>query len=255
MKTKDYLNVKEFATLFGLNLQTLHYYDKIGILKPSYRDANNGYRKYRFDQIYKLASIRYMRKLGYSIEAVRDFQNTADQDEALKRLKERSKAIHAQWEELMKIDNAILRKIQFIEESKGDIDFDSFRIVEYPERKYFPIGTEKEIYTGESFYFYPTIVFYGENRKEFGALLTDDVAEEPENALVIPAGRYLVGYHKGAYEKIQESFERMKQYGKEMNLDDTILALNIIDQFIEQKNENYATRIEIRILDGESEER
>lgn len=255
MKTKDYLNVKEFATLFGLNLQTLHYYDKIGILKPSYRDANNGYRKYRFDQIYQLASIRYMRKLGYSIEAVRDFQNTADQDEALKRLKERSKAIHAQWEELMKIDNAILRKIQFIEESKGDIDFDSFRIVEYSERKYLPIGTEKEIYTGESFYFYPTIVFYGENLKEFGALLTDDVAEEPENALVIPAGRYLVGYHKGAYEKIQESFERMKEYGKEMNLDDTILALNIIDQFIEQKNENYATRIEIRILDEELEER
>ena len=68
MGNKEYLNVNELATLFGLKVQTLHYYDKIGILKPSYRDPNNGYRKYRFDQTYKLASIRYMRKLGYSIE-------------------------------------------------------------------------------------------------------------------------------------------------------------------------------------------
>ena len=44
-----------------------------------------------------------MRKLGYSIEAVRDFQDTKSPDEALKRLKERSAAIHAQWEEMMPV--------------------------------------------------------------------------------------------------------------------------------------------------------
>lgn len=127
MANKEYLNVNELATLFGLNVQTLHYYDKIGILKPSYRDPKNGYRKYRFDQTYKLASIRYMRKLGYSIEAVRDFQDTKSPDEALKRLKERSAAIHAQWEEMMRIDHAILRKIQFIEDSKAGIDYENIQ--------------------------------------------------------------------------------------------------------------------------------
>ena len=54
MANKEYLNVNELATLFGLNVQTLHYYDKIGILKPSYRDPKNGYRKYRFDQTYSI---------------------------------------------------------------------------------------------------------------------------------------------------------------------------------------------------------
>ena len=151
MANKEYLNVNELATLFGLNVQTLHYYDKIGILKPSYRDPKNGYRKYRFDQTYKLASIRYMRKLGYSIEAVRDFQDTKSPDEALKRLKERSAAIHAQWEEMMRIDHAILRKIQFIEDSKAGIDYENIQVVKYPERKYIPIGAEEELYAGESF--------------------------------------------------------------------------------------------------------
>lgn len=252
MGNKEYLNVNELATLFGLNVQTLHYYDKIGILKPNYRDPHNGYRKYRFDQTYKLASIRYMRKLGYSIDAVRDFQDTKDPDEALKRLKERSAAIHAQWEEMMRIDHAILRKIQFIEDSKKGVDYEDFQVVKYPERKYITIGTETEIYAGESFYFYPTIVFYGKNKngeikKEFGALLTDDSDAENAETLTIPAGTYVVGYHKGAYEQIQDSFDRIKRWGRNLNLEDTILAVNIIDQFVEQNNGNYSTRIEVRI--------
>ena len=70
------------------------------------------------------------------IHIFRDFQDTKDPDEALQRLKERSAAIHEQWEEMMRIDHAILRKIQFIEDSKDEIDYEGFRIVEYPERKY-----------------------------------------------------------------------------------------------------------------------
>ena len=113
MTSKEYLNVHELASLFGLNVQTLHYYDKVGVFKPSDRDPGNRYRKYRFDQIYELASIRYMRKLGYSVGAVREFQDTREPDVSLKRLKERSAAIRAQWEELMRIDQAIMRKVQF----------------------------------------------------------------------------------------------------------------------------------------------
>ena len=59
----------------------------------------------------------------------------------------------------------------------------------------------------------------------------------------------MVGYHKGAYEQIQDSFKRIKEWGRNLNLEDTILALNIIDQFVEQDNDNYSTRIEVRIAD------
>ena len=60
----------------------------------------------------------------------------------------------------------------------------------------------------------------------------------------------MVGYHKGAYEQIQDSFKRIKEWGRNLNLEDTILALNIIDQFVEQNNDNYSTRIEVRIADA-----
>ena len=57
------------------------------------------------------------------------------------------------------------------------------------------------------------------------------------------------GDHPVRLEKIQDSFKRIKEWGQDLNLEDTILALNIIDQFVEQDNDNYSTRIEIRIAD------
>lgn len=245
MSIKEYLKVHEIAELFGLNVQTLHYYDKAGILKPNYRDPNNGYRKYKFDQIYQLASIRYMRKLGYSIDAVKDFQNSRNAQETLVRLRERSEAIRKQWEELMKIDEAIMRKIQFIENALPDVRVDEIEILERPERQYIPIGVEEQLYMDESFYFYPTLVLYGGDQKLFGALVTD---ESSANTSVLPAGRYIVGYHQGPYEDIQKSFDRIRAYGKDYALDEQMLAINIIDQFIEKDSQNYITRIEVKIV-------
>ena len=245
MSINEYLKVHEIAELFGLNVQTLHYYDKAGILKPNFRDPNNGYRKYKFDQIYQLASIRYMRKLGYSIEAVKDFQNSRNAQETLVRLRERSEAIRKQWEELMKIDEAIMRKIQFIENALPDVRVDEIEILERPERQYIPIGVEEQLYMDESFYFYPTLVLYGGDQKLFGALVTD---ESSANTSVLPAGRYLVGYHQGPYEDIQKSFDRIRACGKDYALDDQMLAINIIDQFIEKDSQNYITRIEVKIV-------
>ena len=40
------MQIKEFAELTGVSVRTLHYYDEIGLLKPSEVDAQNGYRFY-----------------------------------------------------------------------------------------------------------------------------------------------------------------------------------------------------------------
>ena len=40
------MQIKEFAQLTGVSVRTLHYYDEIGLLKPSEVDAQTGYRFY-----------------------------------------------------------------------------------------------------------------------------------------------------------------------------------------------------------------
>ena len=73
---KAYLTVGEMGRMFGLNVQTLHYYDKIGLFCPQLRNPETGRRRYKFDQVYQLATIRYLRKLGYPLEDVRVYLNS-----------------------------------------------------------------------------------------------------------------------------------------------------------------------------------
>ncbi len=246
---EDYLKVSEIGSLFGLGVQTLHYYDKVGILKPELRDPETGYRKYRFDQIYQLASIRYMRKMGYSIDEIREFQDGRTPEDTIQHLRDRSAVLRKQWEELMRVDEAIMRKIQFIESAMKDLEPDSLRVCDLEDRYYIPIGTEEEIYMDESFYFYPTIAFYEENLKYFGALIDINVDFVPAETTIqrIPAGKYLIGYHVGPYEQIGTAFERMRAAYPEYTFGPLIASFNIIDQFVEQDNEKYITEIQMQI--------
>lgn len=46
------LSIGEFSSLSGINIKKLRYYDKIGILKPTYIDEETNYRYYTFVQKY-----------------------------------------------------------------------------------------------------------------------------------------------------------------------------------------------------------
>lgn len=254
---KEYLNIGEIGSLFGLNVQTLHYYDRIGLFKPECRDNNSKYRKYKFDQVYQLASIRYLRKMGYSIENIQQFLNSRNPDRTIELLKIRSQALHDQWQEMMRIDEAIQRKIHFIEKKLATLDMSSVEIKWFPERQYIPIGSEEQLYMEDSFYFYTTIAFYEGNLKYFGAYIDTDVPmlnidSTKGNSLItdtIPEGRYLVGYHKGAYESIGERSRQLQMMHSELCFGNLVANFNIIDQFVERNSENYITEIQIQIID------
>jgi len=61
--------VKQLAKLTGVSVRTLHYYDEIGLLKPSYVKAN-GYRCYKESELIKLQQILFFRELEFSLEQI-----------------------------------------------------------------------------------------------------------------------------------------------------------------------------------------
>lgn len=255
---KDFMSVCEIGRLFNLSVQTLHYYDTIDLFKPAYRDAQNGYRKYRFDQIYQLASIQYLKKLGYSLDQVKAYLGSRSLTNTLEILKERSRYLHAQWQELIQIDNAIQRKILFVERKLAHLEREKIEVRWFPERRYLPIGLEEELYNRDSFYFYPTIAFYEDGLKYFGALLdvaADGVSPESERlpveqTAILPAGMYLVGYHTGPYEDIGDTFDAMRRAGAELPLSARAVNFNIIDQFVESDPQNYLTEVQMPLGDS-----
>jgi len=250
---KEFLSIGEMSALFGLNVQTLYYYDSIKLFCPNFRDPKTGRRRYEFDQVYVLATICYMRKLGYSLEEIRDHRAGQNLDETLDSLKQRSVELHRQWQELISTDEAIQRKVRFIEQEMQDIQVQEISIRSYPVRRYIAIGEEELLYRHSSFYFYPTIAFYQGDRKYFGAYLYPDDARIPEfipeeQIQEIPAGEYLCGYHLGSYETVPDTIRRLRDMHPELVLDATTINFNILDQFVEGNSANYITYLQIRII-------
>ncbi|MCD8085808.1 MAG: helix-turn-helix domain-containing protein [Clostridiales bacterium] len=65
-----YFKTGDFAALAGLNKRTLHYYDEIGLFRPSHV-GENGYRYYAVNQLDQLALIVTLRDLGVSLKDIR----------------------------------------------------------------------------------------------------------------------------------------------------------------------------------------
>lgn len=254
---KEYLNIGEIAKIFGLGVQTLHYYDSIELFRPVERDERTGYRKYRFDQVYQLACIRYMRKIGYSLDDVRNFMDSRNPEDSLSLLKKRSQNVQKKWTELMQIDEAIQRKIHFIEHKRANLQLDSLKKRWFPERYYIPLGNEDNLYMKDTFYLYPTIAFYEKDLKYFGAYLDvsldginiDSMGVDPQMTSVIPSGNFLVGYHKGPYETVENRIKQMRKAYQKDPLSISAINFNIIDQFVERNSEYYITEIQIPIKD------
>jgi phosphoribosylaminoimidazole-succinocarboxamide synthase len=61
--------VKKIASLAGVSVRTLHYYDELGLLKPRYRQEN-GYRHYDEESIIRLQQIMFFRELGFSLDEI-----------------------------------------------------------------------------------------------------------------------------------------------------------------------------------------
>ncbi len=61
--------VKQLAKLTGVTVRTLHYYDEIGVLKPSFI-KENGYRYYKEKELAKLQQILFLRELEFPLESI-----------------------------------------------------------------------------------------------------------------------------------------------------------------------------------------
>ncbi len=63
--------VKDLSNLAGVSVQTLHHYDRIGLLKPSIRLAN-GYRLYSEKDLVKLQQILALKFFGFELAQIKN---------------------------------------------------------------------------------------------------------------------------------------------------------------------------------------
>ena len=74
------MQIKEFAQQIGVSVRTLHYYDEIGLLKPSEVDAQNGYRFYDERSLERMQEILFYRELDFSLKTIAQILSSPDYD-------------------------------------------------------------------------------------------------------------------------------------------------------------------------------
>lgn len=65
------MRVKEVADLVGISVRALHYYDEIGLLKPS-AVSEAGYRLYLEEDLEKLQQILFFREMGFPLKQIKE---------------------------------------------------------------------------------------------------------------------------------------------------------------------------------------
>lgn len=73
--------VRKLSRLTGITVRTLHYYDEIGLLKPT-TIGDNGYRYYGEDALARLQQILFFREMDMGLEPIRDILDAPDFDQA-----------------------------------------------------------------------------------------------------------------------------------------------------------------------------
>ena len=100
------LHIREFAKLTGVSVRTLHFYDEIGLLKPSSVDEQNGYRFYGEYSLTRMQEILFYRELDFPLKDIRMILSSPDYDKQ-NALKEQKHLLTLKKERLERLISAL----------------------------------------------------------------------------------------------------------------------------------------------------
>ncbi len=107
------MTVREVSKMTGVTVRSLQYYDKIGLLKPTFV-SENGYRHYDNNSLIALGKIIILKELGFTLAQIREI------------LKDDNSAVLGSQIELLKLKKEQIERLISLAEKlkKGEIEMD-----------------------------------------------------------------------------------------------------------------------------------
>lgn len=271
MQQDIYMTTGEFARMMRVSKDTLFHYDKIGLLKPDIVKSN-GYRYYSVYQADLLEAIFMLRDLGMPLKEIQEHL-TRHHPQAMDRLfAERELQIDREIAKLQSMKRWLRWNRERIQDA-AEIDTSKIMIKTLPERYYLyskmTDGTAREIYMkssrliGQLMKAEPEAVYHfavlqHRSNIDAGQYNSYDntmvlLGKQPSNIpyRTLAPGRYLTGYHKGAWDTVGEAYERMLAYSREqeISLQEEFVERYVIDGFTASSEEDFITEITVGIAE------
>lgn len=228
---KDYYKISEISKLYNIGVDSLRYYERLGILTP--RRDTNGYRLYNLTDLYKLNLIRDLRALDFSMAQIKEYLDNQSIHNTLNLLYEEQELVNLQIERLLKKKTIINDRILALSESLK-IPADTMVIKNYPAR--YCVRLNEHITRDEEMDLIIKKLHQKHDDKvrdlgnlTIGAFLSmPDINHgisnvyssvffvlENETAdydFILPAGKYLSCFYRGTYEQNALRSQELLQY-------------------------------------------
>lgn len=220
-----------FAKLAGVNKRTLHYYNDIGLFCPEFV-AENGYHYYTCFQFAQLELILTLRKVGLSIDEIREYMCGTPGESFLRMMEQRKKRIDESIRQLLSVQSFLEQKAQRLNLG-ANVRHGAIEICTLPQRrilcsrpisgKYdesdFSIAAEFSLRLKHLFHLYDSFgsripvdaLASGDFSRydAFFAYAPDTVAEYDE---ILPAGRYLRAFCVGKWDRLPQIYQSIFAY-------------------------------------------
>lgn len=107
--------IGEFSKRCEVTIQTLRWYDKLGLLVPDYIDKYTGYRYYSAEKITEIQRITALKDIGFSLEEIKQFCFTKKDDE-------KHQIIWQKQQELEKLSKETAQKLRILTKIQENLD-------------------------------------------------------------------------------------------------------------------------------------
>lgn len=280
MKEKKYLTAGQFAKICGVEKHVLFHYDEIGLFQPVMVNEN-GYRYYSYHQYDTFSVITKLKKMGMPLKDIKVF---LEQRSPAVFLQQRSPAVFLQLleDKFEEVDReiekllALKRMMVYMKESTlfaVTHEDEDITIRQYP-REILLCSDDLENASSRSFasFMEEYISFCKEHnvlvQESVGCMIkTDNIRNRDylnfsylfmkiekdirRNTHIREEGSYLCAWHKGSYDTIQNTYERMLAYAEQCNLIIGPYAYEeyLIADIAQKDHTRYVTYIRMDLVD------
>lgn len=266
---KNLFSIGELSKLQHISHQTLIYYDKIGLFKPSYTDPTNGYRYYSVNQLDYLDTITIMKKIGLSLEEIKSLLHDNTMEKTIEVLNRQQRSIDQQIDELKMIRERIIHRSNQLENALTIRNHGMTINIEHIDQQAVLTQVVKPPYTLEMvsiatkacfvhaftnhlpIYFQSGVIVPYQNiqHKQYTfasvAYLPIEMGIDDPSIMVLPKGKCVIGYHHGSYPTIGTTYDKIITYCDTNHLKIISDAYEFaINDYLSSSNEaDYITKI------------
>lgn len=270
---KDLFTIKEFSQLTNISTDTLRYYDKIGIFKPSYRDNNTRYRYYTLNEFEEIGVIQTLQLFGLTLKEIKEYENSKTFFSSYKLLNKQFIRISEKIEELQLIKHYLNEKILILNDIINNSLKDKIIIKDYPERvgyssdrncrNYQEIKAEsariiekysKNLFISNAYAINIPLIdlISGDYKNNFYCVILDIDKDKntPFKKIVYPKGKYVTYQYSGTSFDRNDAISKIISYiqEKQYTIIGDAVQLCIIDENLTKLDSEKINEIQVPIL-------